>query len=603
MSFLIRNFKSIRNSMIFKLYIITTIVSAAFFMITATNIISTYSKMLYDKERLAGQTAIDSFYSFVYDKYYTIFEMNNLIYSSNSGIDKVLLTIYRDKNYVNSVEASSVINSFARSFSMRDKDIWDFIIIPDKGNAYHYSMYSAEHSVLQSYPYLAYPEIDNLYSGQEKQLTFYDEAPDYIVRKSTPVISFIGKIYDLSQIPNYVPIGAYIVNYRFSTFLNYSSKLLEKFEGNLLIYDESDIIIFSTNKEDIGNNMNLTITNNDNNKIISNRTVGLSGLSVTGVVSEDALFHHANVIRRSHFSLVILAIILNLIISTSLYGYYHKQINVLLSVIKKSDLSIRVPIKSKNEIGLISLTYNHMCNQMQNWIDRQHKTQAQLHAAELQALTLQINPHFIYNTLECIRMQAIMDGNEKVSEMIALFGNMFRWAVRPEEIIVSIDDELDYTTSYLRLQNIRLTNTVDIKIESCDKLLDYGIPKLVLQPLIENAIIHNITSQQDSMRPLSIRISVLQLHKDIKIEINDNGNGIPIDKLTSIVNSLNDPSRPSPATGVGINNVHDRLRLMFGSKYGIEVDSQQYISTTISIVFPMMTVKEMKDYEPTASIC
>jgi two-component system sensor histidine kinase YesM len=364
----------------------------------------------------------------------------------------------------------------------------------------------------------------------------------------------------------------------------------------LIIYDSNHQILFSSDANDIGSNIDDIFKKTNEKTIITNCTVGLSGLTVTGIVSENTLYQEINDLRRSQIIMVVIAVLVSMLVATFLYRYYYPRFRVLTDTMQRSDLSIRIPIKSKDEIGLISSAYNKMCDQMQIWIDKQYSTQIQLRTAELHALTAQINPHFIYNTLESIRMQALMDGNEKVSEMLILFGSMFRWAIQSDENIVRLEDELEYISSYLQLQNIRLSNTINICINVDDRFLDCGIPKLVLQPIVENTIIHSKSPELKNTKRLSeIRITVTQSGKDLQIGISDNGPGITIEKLNAIRNSLRESSSLQYSGGIGLKNVHDRLHLMFGSSYGLTIESQESIGTRVSICIPMMSRKEMVD--------
>ena len=152
--------------------------------------------------------------------------------------------------------------------------------------------------------------------------------------------------------------------------------------------------------------------------------------------------------------------------------------------IKDGDISVRLPVESSDEIGMLSSSFNDMCERLDDYIKRNYDAEIRRRTAELNALQAQINPHFLFNTIESIRMKAVEEGNMEIAQMLSLLGNMFRWSMRFDEKIVYIEDEVDYISSYLQLQRFRFSDKIDIDISVPDSLLDYGIPKLVLQPCL-----------------------------------------------------------------------------------------------------------------------
>ncbi|GHU64661.1 two-component sensor histidine kinase [Clostridia bacterium] len=577
-----------KNSMIFRIVYLMIAISILVLLLTTSYIISSYSDMLYEKERQAGQIAAENFYSFVSDKYYYVFDVNNQIYSRYSGIEQTLLTISRDNNSSYTTGVSSVFSTFAHSYALRDDDVWDFFVIADSGVAYHYTQYAAEHSVLQSFPYLEYDRIQKFYNSDKLTSVYYDSAPEYNTRNRAPVISFAGKIVQLSQPGK--KIGMYILNYRYSTFEKYYLQQKDDFNGKLIIYDRDHQILYSSEQMDVGGNIDDIFANSDKNAIIIDRQIGLSDLSVTCIVSEELLLEKIDDLKRSQFTLIAISVIVSLCIATILFQYYNRRVNKLVDVLLQSDLSIRAPVDSKDEIGLISSAYNELCDQMLSWIDRQYNTQIQLRSAELYALTSQINPHFIYNTLESIRMQALIDGNEKVSEMLILFSNMFRWTMELNANFVRLEDELEYISSYLHLQNTRLSESIDICLEVDDSFLDLGIPKLILQPIVENSIIYGKWQNRTNAK---IRIAISRSANDLRIEVKDNGCGISAEKLNLIKDTLNDTLVNQDTDSIGLKNVHSRLRLIFGDGYGLTIESRENIGTCVCVCIPLMTLEEM----------
>jgi sensor histidine kinase YesM len=213
-----------------------------------------------------------------------------------------------------------------------------------------------------------------------------------------------------------------------------------------------------------------------------------------------------------------------------------------------------------------------------------------LREAELNSLQAQINPHFLFNTIESIRMKALDDGDPDVARMLSKLGGIFRWSTRFNEKIVFLEDEIEYVSSYLELQSIRFNNSIDIDIRIDDKHLDNGIPKLILQPIIENAIMHGLFS---GVKDAAIVVEAAERQGQLVLTVEDNGRGMKEPDLHALRERIKS-GEPDEKHSIGLKNVHDRIRLLFGEPFGIEINSTYRCGMAVEIHIPYMKKETMQ---------
>lgn len=233
-------------------------------------------------------------------------------------------------------------------------------------------------------------------------------------------------------------------------------------------------------------------------------------------------------------------------------------------------------------------------------IDRQDIMQLSTKQAEFLALQNQINPHFLYNTLDSIRGDALAAGSQSIADITEALSTFFRYTITETRNLVTIGEELENVHNYFVIQQYRfgdkLTMDVDIK-DNRDEILRMQCPKLFLQPIIENAIFHGLERRKDDGL---LTISIEQADEDLHVDISDNGAGIPAEQLIALNKSLSRVSvgaimeEPNGKKGgIALKNVCRRIKLLFGERYGIHISSIVGIGTKVEVVLPI-SFKETK---------
>ena len=272
-----------------------------------------------------------------------------------------------------------------------------------------------------------------------------------------------------------------------------------------------------------------------------------------------------------------------------------------MNYVEKGDLNVRFIYPYDNEIGSLSRNFNYMLDELEDMVrkrdraieelrierNRVEEVQKQKRKAELKALQAQINPHFLYNTLNAITWEAAEKGMTDASIMASSLGKFFRLSLSKGAEIISLGEEGEHVRSYLKIQGIRYKDKLKFEIHIPEPLTKCRTLKLILQPLVENAIYHGIKEKKEGGL---IRVSaVKQAAADgdvIRLEVWDNGVGIPKGKLKAINEGLKNGTKEEKE-GYGIYNVNERVMIYYGNAYGLHYDSVEGEYTRAVLIIPV----------------
>lgn len=285
----------------------------------------------------------------------------------------------------------------------------------------------------------------------------------------------------------------------------------------------------------------------------------------------------------------ILAIVISVIVSIIYSGYFTKPIIDLSAHMKNITIdSANIIPEHKtrgDEIGALQESFNIMIEKNRKLLAEEYQSNLEKREAQIRALQAQINPHFLYNTLQVIGGLALKNNGSKIYLMTTSLGDILRYSLNFTNEMVCLSEEIQYLEGYLIIQNERFDNKINIKIYSDDNAMECLIPKLILQPLVENSLEHGFKGKQGNWQiDLFARIT---FDNDLEIIVSDNGLGIPDNKLISIIQSLdNGTSEPLNANAhIGLANVNARIRLKYSEiKYGITIESEEMKGTQVKLL-------------------
>jgi len=282
------------------------------------------------------------------------------------------------------------------------------------------------------------------------------------------------------------------------------------------------------------------------------------------------------------FSLIIITLSIGASIAISYNITY--GITRLLSYTKRverGDLDFEIKGIANDEIGLLTRSFNKMIFRLNRLIDKTYRLELSESEAKLKALQAQISPHFLYNALDTINWSLIENGDYKTSATLGALSEILRYSIGDFEKIVTLEEEMKHVTNYLKVQQSRFEDRLSYHIDIDAELLKESLPKLLLQPIVENAVVHGV---ERNTQGGVIRIEGRLKEDRIEILVSDNGSGISAEKLKLLNEKFKDKNRIKSVDRtqhIGLVNVYERIQLIYGHKSGIVIKSRQGQGTEI----------------------
>ncbi|MCR5639727.1 MAG: sensor histidine kinase [Lachnospiraceae bacterium] len=255
--------------------------------------------------------------------------------------------------------------------------------------------------------------------------------------------------------------------------------------------------------------------------------------------------------------------------------------------VQKGDLNVRVDDHGNDEMGELGTQLNKMLDRIQALMKSNIQREVLVKNSEIRTLQNQINAHFIYNVLESIKMMAEIDEKYEIADAITSLGKLLRYSMRWISGNVSLAEEVEYIRNYVLLMNLRYDFEVILSIDIPQELYDQEIPKMSLQPVVENAVLHGI---EPVATDTTIYIKARSVDGEFLIEITDAGRGMNETQLEQLRQTIHGQIQPEGGSGkghgIGLKNVEDRIQLSFGKDYGVEVFSEEAKYTKVSLKMP-----------------
>ena len=273
--------------------------------------------------------------------------------------------------------------------------------------------------------------------------------------------------------------------------------------------------------------------------------------------------------------------------------YFSRRMNRLLEQIRqarKSDLSYAMCFEDgTDELGIISSQFNGMLRELQEYVNKTYRYELKQKDAEYKMLLMQINPHFLSNALETIRMKSAIEGNGEASRMIYSLSLLLRQATRPVSVS-TLSEEVVFCTTYLELFTLKFEQGLIYEFHIQPDCGECGIIRHILQPLLENSIIHGFVREDAENR---LAVYARREGDDLMIRIRDNGVGMDGEACAALNGSLAGPADENRSDGIGLHNANDRIRLIYGEGYGIEVKSRPSWGTEVLLRLKYLTCEEV----------
>lgn len=457
-----------------------------------------------------------------------------------------------------------------------------------------------------------------------RRLKFYSPAAKNIPEIST---AFSATVI-LRDFDSLDKIGFLMVNFREQILREAYEKLVLQQGSYGLIIDRQGYIVSHNNPDYVGtrlenqNMQNILNAGNTSNglyidhmgesHLVISETSMVTGWKLVNFIPMRAITMEVEGIRQFSMVLMVLSVIFAFGIAMVLSGSILKPLAELTEAMKKvgeGDFSIRVTPKRKDEIGELGMNFNKMITEINTLISKVYQAEIVKRELEYKALQAQINPHFLYNTLDSINWIAKRNNISEISTMVIALGDLMRISINKDKDFITIGEEMKYIEDYLTIQKIRYRDKFTVNINVEPGILNKRIPKLVVQPVVENAIVHGIEKK--------IGKGSLAIHGNISndslyFKVIDDGIGMKETELHCLQRKLNAANSEAPDvidnangieqvsisdssnylkghTGMGIINVNSRIKMLYGHKYGLSIDSRKDFGTQVTITLPALT--------------
>ncbi|SDX12674.1 sensor histidine kinase [Paenibacillus sp. CF384] len=249
--------------------------------------------------------------------------------------------------------------------------------------------------------------------------------------------------------------------------------------------------------------------------------------------------------------------------------------------VKQGDFDLHIQHEGKDEIGELSRNFKSMIAKVTQLLDEKYALGQEVKSMELKALQAQINPHFLYNTLDLIYWKAMRIQEQGIYDLVQSLSRFYKLSLSKGEDIVSLRNEVEHIAAYIDIQNARFKNGITLVIDISEALYDHPMPKITLQPLVENSIIHGILETESETG--TITISAATSNGKFVIMVKDDGVGISQENLERIFNR----DRTDPFHGYGANNINKRIKLLYGEEYGLVYKRNEGSGVTVIIDLPL----------------
>lgn len=426
-----------------------------------------------------------------------------------------------------------------------------------------------------------------------KQMILIPTHPmDYYNRATNQVFTVGRNYFDLTKaVGSTTYIGTLFIDVDLSRITDLFKDTRFNEQDRIYVADQNGYCFYSNRQELVGDKLDLRGEGFQDTKEqqIIDTPYGKHGLKVLIVMDTAAAYQKIRSMQDMMYVFLGASVVALLVSSIWFSRRLTKPIRSMMeqmSQIESGNFKVKLSVESKDEIGILSSRFNQMSQELETYINKSYVAQVKQSEAEMTALKSQIYPHFLYNTLEIIRMTALENEDMKVSMMIEALSQQIHYIIGPVQDLVPLEAEVDIIKKYIYLLNCRISGKVQLTAD-LGGLSKTMVPKLILQPIVENAYVHGLKPRGGSGH---IMIDAVVENQTLVISLMDNGVGMNEETLERLRKLLvsdeigikNEHNWQS----IGLKNVHDRIRYLYGEDYGLEITSTVSVGTMVRMVMP-----------------
>ncbi|MCZ8511662.1 sensor histidine kinase [Paenibacillus filicis] len=406
--------------------------------------------------------------------------------------------------------------------------------------------------------------------AQGEQWVGFHQADYYNNISYSYVLSLVVPLMKAYAIPANTRL---LVDFKANAFMELIAGFEKDTDSNVVITDRAGRILYQTASESFRPR---------DDDVRWQESLDTNGWKIDVRVPKSTFYKSSSVIRSYTIAVGCLSLLLALLLANWFSSSLTRPLIRLIqsmNLVSNGKLETRVSVDSNDELGRLSLRFNDMTSKIQKLLQVNMRLAVKKKEAELQMLHYQINPHLMFNTLNSIQWKAKLAGMDEVPQMIFHLTQLLENSLTSTAELVSFEQELSSIEHFLKIQGYRYGSVFTYRVEGDDSLRDCLIPRMTLQPLLENIFYHGFTDGRGDITLTMCREGEIGL-----LLLKDNGRGIPAEQVPKVIR----PGTPRKGRGgLGLFNVHEKFQLHYGESYGLAIDSQLGKGTTVSIRWPL----------------
>lgn len=498
----------------------------------------------------------------------------------------------------NNLKSNEELQNVTASASKFENDIYCVMIYDMQGNLLSNGNGSGE-KVKENATNLSFDK--SLYSNLKDGYAISQPHVNTLYQKSYPWVVTIAKKEYSNLFSQQVFVA---IDFKFSSIAKYINKVSIGQRGYCyivnskgeIIYHPQQQMLFSGLKEENAKEVSALSDgiHRKRDNIYNILSLDSCSWKIVGVSFNDEITQAVKnqVVIGSAFAILFslfISVVIYLLLSRTVTRPVRRLVDSMQKFEKQAEsFEYKTDMSNVVEFKTLSKSFEHMVLMIQSLMEKVHNEEIVLRKTELKALQAQINPHFLYNTLDSIQWMCEQDNSKDAVKMVGALAKLFRISISHGNEFITINDELKHAESYLIIQSYRYKNQFTYSFDVDKSVLGYMCNKITIQPFIENAIYHGLDRMVDEGE---IKIIAQRRGKDIAIIVKDNGLGMTEEQCKTILQKDRSDSK-----GIGVKNVNDRLKIYFGEEYGITIESELDVGTTVTIKIPKIEKGQENEY-------
>ena len=542
------------------------------------------------------------------ESFHSLQNMQEDVYNFIKGIEKVLVESYNEREFIQDLKAQTHVENMREKYSREAYNIATNNFETTDGVVALY-LYTEEDEIISTYRRAVTPKHNYPLDIYTEENTYNaDIVKEYVKSENTSmlissyyntarerdIIRFVLKLYNNG---NAKDIIGYVVCDVDSKNL---TAIMEKYSSNENMYlwfqptgdrpaacfgnleDEEIRTIENFQKSIRSGGKGDKTTMESGNRVFFTLEQDKYNFGAYSLMPQDMFYENQRILASNLVLILVVMLVVALIVTYFVSKTLTRPLENMTATAKKirdGETELRIEVEKEDEIGILGQNFNEMLDTMEDLISREYRAKLLLNRAEYNALQAQINPHFLYNTLDTMGSIAEMQECRQVSALCQSLSNIFRYSLDMKHPFSTVAKEMAHLKNYIYVMDVRMRDHVNYAFEIDEAVLKADIPRLSIQPLVENALNHGL---RNSRREKKVRICAKAEGDLMEILVEDNGVGMPEEKVKSLLAEKETENKKS----IGIHNIHMRMKMLYGEEYGIEIVSHEGEGTCVKLRIP-----------------